>query len=167
MKQQNRTKIIVAIFLLAIALSVATVALLSVLEIRAHKHEYTVSVVAPTCVDGGYTLHTCVCGNSYKDEFVDALGHDFAEEFTVDEEPDCTAAGSKSKHCSRCESTAEVTVIPANSLKTIIYSGTALQWVYVVKNKYIGPWDFDLPKDYRVICSNGKLLKDGTVLPLE
>lgn len=114
MKQQNRTKIIVAIFLLAIALSVATVVLLSVLEIRAHKHEYTVSVVAPTCVDDGYTLHTCACGNSYKDGFVDALGHDFAEEFTVDSQPDCTAAGSKSKNCSRCESTAEVTVIPAN-----------------------------------------------------
>lgn len=114
MKRQNRTKIIVAIFLLVIALSVATVIALSVLEIRAHKHEYAVRVVAPTCVDDGYTLHTCACGESFKDEFVNALGHDFAEDFTVDSQPDCTAAGSKSKHCSRCESTAEETVIPAN-----------------------------------------------------
>lgn len=61
----------------------------------------------------------------------------------------------------------EAAFLSCRSLKTIRYSGTALQWVYVVKNKYIGPWDSDFPKDYRVICSNGILLKDGTVLPLE
>lgn len=33
-------------------------------------------VTAPTCTASGYTTHTCaVCGDSYKDTYVDALGH--------------------------------------------------------------------------------------------
>ena len=41
------------------------------------------------------------------------LGHDFAEEWTVDVEPTCTTEGSKSRHCSRCEEKSDVTVIDA------------------------------------------------------
>mgnify|MGYP003309635158 CR=1 FL=1 len=43
----------------------------------------------------------------------DALGHDFASEYTTDKEPTCTQEGSKSQHCSRCSATQNVTVIPA------------------------------------------------------
>lgn len=114
MKRLNRTKIIVALFIIAIVISVATIIVLSVLEINAHKHEYSSQIIAPTCVDKGYTLHTCACGDSYKDETVNALGHVYEKEFTIDLQPDCTTAGRKSKHCTRCESTTEVTAIPAN-----------------------------------------------------
>ncbi len=50
---------------------------------------------------------------------IEALEHDFAESFTVDKKASCTEAGSKSKHCSRCEETTETTEIPArgHSLK--------------------------------------------------
>ena len=44
-----------------------------------HEHEYTSEVVAPTCEDKGYTLHTCACGESYKDTSVNALGHNFVD----------------------------------------------------------------------------------------
>ena len=43
---------------------------------------------------------------------INALGHDFAAEFTVDKEATCTEEGSKSKHCSRCDEVTEVTPIP-------------------------------------------------------
>jgi len=37
-------------------------------------HDYTSSVVAPTEAEQGYTLHKCSrCGDSYKDNYVDAL----------------------------------------------------------------------------------------------
>ena len=52
------------------------------------------------------------CGEEYTD-IIPALGHDFADEFTVDKEPTCTEDGSKSKHCSRCDEKDEVTAIPA------------------------------------------------------
>ncbi len=114
MRKIDRTKLIVALYVLVVLLFMTAIITLSVIEIDAHKHEYSTQVIAQTCTDDGYTLHTCACGNNYKDEIVNALGHDYAEEFTVDLQPDCTEDGSKSRHCTRCESTTEVTAIPAN-----------------------------------------------------
>ena len=40
------------------------------------KHEYTETVVKPTCTKGGYTLHKCTkCDNSYRSDPTSALGH--------------------------------------------------------------------------------------------
>ncbi|MBR3868760.1 MAG: dockerin type I repeat-containing protein [Clostridia bacterium] len=36
-----------------------------------HTHEYTDTVVAPTCKDKGYTKHACVCGDTYIDTYID------------------------------------------------------------------------------------------------
>ena len=39
-------------------------------------HTYTETVLPPTCLDGGYTTHTCSrCGHSYNDKFENATGH--------------------------------------------------------------------------------------------
>ena len=40
-----------------------------------HEHAYTEAVVDPTCIADGYTEHKCECGDSYKDTYVDAIGH--------------------------------------------------------------------------------------------
>ena len=40
-------------------------------------------------------------------------GHDYSEEWTIDTEATCTEEGSKSHHCTRCDSKTEVTEIPA------------------------------------------------------
>ncbi len=40
-----------------------------------HSHEYTDTVVAPTCEDKGYTKHECICGDVIIDTYVDATGH--------------------------------------------------------------------------------------------
>ena len=42
-----------------------------------HTHQYEETVIAPTCTEQGYTRHTCVCGDSYEDSYVPALGHSF------------------------------------------------------------------------------------------
>ena len=42
-----------------------------------HVHHYIDSVVAPTCIDPGFTVHTCACGDTYIDSHVPQLGHDF------------------------------------------------------------------------------------------
>ena len=43
-----------------------------------HTHSYTDEVIAPTCTEKGYTLHTCtICGSSYKDSEIAALGHNY------------------------------------------------------------------------------------------
>ncbi|MCM1437921.1 MAG: leucine-rich repeat domain-containing protein [Roseburia sp.] len=114
MKNERRKTVIFIIFVLATVFAVAAVIAVSVYELKLHKHAFTPSVYAPTCTEKGYTLNSCGCGYSFKSDFVDPLGHDYAEEFTVDLQPDCTNAGSKSKHCSRCESKSEVIEIQAN-----------------------------------------------------
>ncbi len=45
-------------------------------------HSYDDGVVtAPTCTEEGYTTYTCTrCGESFDDEFVAALGHDFGDD---------------------------------------------------------------------------------------
>lgn len=54
-----------------------------------HTHSYKNTVTAPTCTAKGYTTHTCSCGNSYKDTYVDALGHNYVSGV-------CTRCGDKS-----------------------------------------------------------------------
>ena len=51
------------------------------IEITSHIHDYThqTEVVAPTCTAGGYTMHTCACGDSYTDTATSATGHDYVD----------------------------------------------------------------------------------------
>ena len=44
-----------------------------------HTHEYTAAITAPTCTIQGYTTYTCSCGDTYVADYVDALGHDYAD----------------------------------------------------------------------------------------
>ena len=67
-----------------------------------HEHEYVESVTAPTCTEQGYTTHTCSCGDSYVDSYVDALGHDFGE-WVETTAPTCTDKGEETRCCSRCD----------------------------------------------------------------
>ena len=65
-------------------------------------HKYDAVVTAPDCENKGYTTHTCVCGDSYVTDEVDALGHDMIVEKAV--APTCTATGlTEGSHCSRCD----------------------------------------------------------------
>ena len=52
-------------------------------EIPATGHAYAETVIDPLCMEQGYTLHTCHCGDSYKDTYVEAIGvHNFQESDT-------------------------------------------------------------------------------------
>ena len=66
-----------------------------------HKHEYTAKVTAPTCTEEGYTTYTCVCGDSYMDDYVDATGHtpEDVAEVPATAESTGTTAGKKCTVC--------------------------------------------------------------------
>ena len=51
-------------------------------------HNYTEEVTKPTCTERGYTTYTCSCGDSYKSDYKDALGHDYKN-------GTCTRCGAK------------------------------------------------------------------------
>ena len=48
-----------------------------------HECSYNAVVTAPTCTEQGYTTYTCVCGDSYVDDYVNATGHNYSSEITV------------------------------------------------------------------------------------
>ena len=64
-----------------------------------HKHSYSTKTVAATCTSGGYTLHTCSCGDSYKDNTTKALGHNYSSKVVA---PTSSAKGYTQHTCSRC-----------------------------------------------------------------
>ncbi len=64
-----------------------------------HVHEYEDVVTEPTCTEQGYTTHTCCCGDSYIDSYVEALGHESTDQVT---EPTCTEQGYTTHTCSVC-----------------------------------------------------------------
>ena len=69
-----------------------------------HTHSYTATVTAPTCTEQGYTTHTCRCGDSYVDNYVDALGH--KTELKNAKAATCTEAGyTGDVVCTRCNVT--------------------------------------------------------------
>ncbi len=68
-------------------------------------HDYAAAVTEPSCTEGGFTTYTCSrCGDSYEDDFTEALGHDFGE-WSVSEEPSCTEGGEEIAICARCGET--------------------------------------------------------------
>ena len=79
-----------------------------------HVHDYAVTVTAPTCTAKGYTTHTCACGDSYVDTYVDALGHAW-DNGKVTKEPTETETGVKTFTCTRCGETKTET-IPATGV---------------------------------------------------
>ena len=69
-------------------------------------HKYNEVIVSPTCTEQGYTTYTCECGDTYVDDYINALGHTPAS--AVEENyvaPTCTENGSKDVmvYCSVCD----------------------------------------------------------------
>lgn len=61
-----------------------------------HTHSYTKKVVSATCTTGGYTLHTCSCGVSYKDSETAATGHKYTDKIVS---ATCTVGGYTQHTC--------------------------------------------------------------------
>ena len=98
----------------------------------AHEHSYTAVVTAPTCTEKGYTTHTCSCGDSYVDTYVDALGHAW-DNGKVTKEPTETETGVKTFTCTRCGETRTETmpVIPhVHSYKDVVTAPTCTEKGY-------------------------------------
>ena len=83
----------------------------------AHEHSYKAVVTAPTCTAKGYTTHTCACGDSYVDTYVDALGHAW-DEGKVTKPATEAEDGVKTFTCTRCGETKTET-IPATGVMDV------------------------------------------------
>ena len=66
------------------------------IEISATGHSHSAVVTPPTCTEQGFTTHTCACGDSYIDTYVDATGHSHSAVVTP---PACTEQGFTTHTC--------------------------------------------------------------------
>jgi DNA-directed RNA polymerase subunit RPC12/RpoP len=74
-------------------------------------HDYLPVVTVPACTLEGYTTHTCSrCGDSYIDDEIPALGHDYQHDPNRDVAPTCTSAGLEAYTCSRCGEHHDITL---------------------------------------------------------
>ena len=84
-------------------------------ECTNHDWDEGVITTEPTCTKDGVKTYTCKDCKTTKTEEVNALGHDYSKDWTIDKKATCTEEGSKSHHCTRCDSKSDVTVIPKTS----------------------------------------------------
>ena len=82
--------------------------------IECTKHDWDEGKVTtePTCTKDGIKTYTCKNCTTTKTETIQALGHDYSSEWTIDKEATCKEEGSKSHHCTRCDDKKDVTTIP-------------------------------------------------------
>ena len=98
--------------------------------VEAHEHSYTAVVTPPTCTEKGYTTHTCSCGDSYVDTYVDALGHAW-DSGTVTKQPTATETGVRTYTCTRCSATKTETIPATGSVDvTQMFTDVTKNWAY-------------------------------------
>ena len=111
-------------------------------------HSYNTVVTAPTCIEDGYTTHTCTrCGDSYTDSKVSAKGHtpgsaancttaqtcitcgtiisgklnhNYTNQVTA---PTCTASGYTAHTCIHCGDTYKDNEIPSKGHTPVVLPG--------------------------------------------
>lgn len=84
----NRASLIIALMLLLTLVSCS------------HKHSYDEKITTHTCTDQGYTTHTCECGDSYIDSYVEP-SHNWGE-WVVVEESTPQQNGVMERQCKDC-----------------------------------------------------------------
>ncbi len=100
----------IGIIILTLLLCFATISGCSIIGHPEGEHTYVSKVVAPTCIDGGYTRYTCSCGDFYDEDQVPALGHDFTN-YVSNNDATTTKDGTKTAICNRegCDVTDTIT----------------------------------------------------------
>ncbi len=90
-----------------------------------HVHNYEKEKVAPTCTQKGYTLYTCSCGDSYKDDEKKAKGHNVENWETLSREGiELQQEGT----CSRCGEKQTRTILdyPNGNYKAGVINGASM-----------------------------------------
>ena len=80
-----------------------------------HIHDYSLIspvTVAATCTQNGYTEYTCTFGETYRDNIIPQLGHDYIVSDTV-VAPTCEEQGYTVTICARCGETSQTGFVSA------------------------------------------------------
>ena len=130
-----------------------------------HTHSYKAVVTASTCTEKGYTTHTCACGDSYVDTYVDALGHAW-DNGKVTKPATETENGVKTFTCTRCGETKTETIpklTHEHSYKAVVTAPTCTEKGYTTHtcacgDSYVDSYVLPLGHDW----GSGKVTKEPT-----
>ncbi len=86
-----------------------------------HIHKYEATIIAPTCTEGGYTVYTCVCADSYRENETEATGHSWGQWTTV-KEPTTTDTGEAQRKCNACNESESRTLPKVDATHTHSYT---------------------------------------------
>jgi hypothetical protein len=93
-------------------------------------HTYNAEIVAPTCTEQGYTLHKCVCGNSYKTDYTSTINHTYTPSVIL---PTCTEKGYTVYKCVCGNSyTADYTDTIDHTYNAVIVEPTCMEQGYTL-----------------------------------
>lgn len=67
-------------------------------SVTEHVHVYLPDVIAPTCLEKGYTLYSCACGDGYTDNETAPTGHTWGE-WVRTKEPSGSEEGEETRSC--------------------------------------------------------------------
>ncbi len=82
-----------------------------------HYHAYDATVIPPGCVENGYTLYRCACGEEHTGNEVTAYGHKWSG-WTVVSAPTEEKSGSRQRHCTVCLTTESESLDPLSHQHT-------------------------------------------------
>ena len=127
-------------------------------------------VTPPTCEKKGYTTRTCInCGHQIKDNYTDALGHEFGEWETVTE-PTEDSMGLMKRQCIRCEET-QTKMIPAldhvHQYTDTVTAPTCTEKGYTTHtckcgNSYVDTYTDALGHDYEYVVTEPTCTEKGS-----
>ena len=72
-------------------------------ESGCHRHDYTETKIAPTCLESGVTIHTCSCGIRVESDHMLPTGHDY--QLTDEKKATFFSDGYSTYTCGNCEDT--------------------------------------------------------------
>ena len=91
-------------------------------EPASHSHSYSKVITPPSCTEEGYTTYTCACGDSYIDDPVEIVAHNYQETARID--ATSHQDGSVTHTCSIC----------GHSYEEVLYATGSVGLEYEVNN---------------------------------
>ena len=143
----------------------------SAMSVQPHEHHYESVETGATCTTGGYTTFTCSCGDSYRADELQALGHLFA--YAVKMAPTLQADGKLEGVCKRCDKKTEVVLPKLNEEDyeyQVITEATEQEdglAQYTYKSAECGTFCFVVTLDQLVVVLPGDVNDDGVVTILD
>ena len=135
-------------------------------------HYYALAVTDPTCAEGGHTVYTCnICGYSYTGDYLDANGHSYSTEWSVDSDSHwhtCSVCGETTEDeahsfdngfCAECD-TCETAPLNSDGNYEISNEGQ-LYWFAALVNGGKASASAVLTDD--IVLNTGLLTDDGSL----